>query len=86
MALDHLSLAGIIMTVLDHNALVANVTQMQAVGQRNPKAGFTVVGTNGAVLQVEIKRLMKGQPDPEPEPVPEPKPAPRKPRKASKEK
>ena len=73
MTLDHISLAGIVMTTLDHNALVANVTQMQEVGQRNPKASFTVVGKNGAVLQVEIKRLMKGQTDPEPEPQPKPK-------------
>ena len=84
MTLDHVSLAGIVMTTLDHNALVANVTQLQNVGSRNPKASFTVVGNNGAVLQVEIKRLMKGQADPEPEPEPSPRQAPRKTRKESK--
>lgn len=86
MTLDHISLAGIVMTVLDHNALVANVTLLQEVGQRNPKASFTVVGKNGAVLQVEIKRLMKGQPDPEPEPEARIMAEVRKKRKASKSK
>ena len=85
MTLDHLSLATVVSIFLQKDPQVANVTNSQVVGSRNPRAMFTVIGNNGAVLQVDIKRLMKGQ---EQEPAPNPtkpkaKPAPAK-RKASK--
>ena len=69
MTLDHLSLADMAATFFAKDKQVASVTAIQEQGQRNPFAGFTVIGGNGAVLRVSIKRLMKGQ-EQEPEPKP----------------
>lgn len=73
MTLDHISLAEAAIASFAKNKDITSVTGIQEVGSRNPKATFTVIGDNGAVLQVEIKRLMRGQPAPEPEPKKKPK-------------
>lgn len=85
MYIDHLTVAALVGSLLQKNEDIANVTNVQVVGERNPKASFTVIGENGAVLQFEIKRLMRGQAQ-EPPPLTD-KPKARKPaakRKVSK--
>ena len=61
MTLDHSLLAEIVTDHLKGLVGVASVTAIQDQGVRNPVAKFTVIGVNGSVLQVSIKRLMKGQ-------------------------
>ena len=76
MTIDHLSVAGLIGKFLRKDKLIASVTEAQVVGTRNPTATFTIIGNNGAVLQVTIKRLMRGQEAEPPKPTAKPK-APR---------
>ena len=59
---DHLSLAALMGAGLQKSAKIANVTDVQSEGERNPRATFTVVGTDGSVCSVVVKRLMMGQP------------------------
>ena len=73
MYIDHVSVAGLIALVMNKNKDIASVTPAQEVGTRNPKAIFTIIGENGAVLQVEIKRLMRGQESEVPAPKPKAK-------------
>ncbi len=63
---DHLSLAALMGAALQKSKEIANVTDAQAEGERNPRATFTVIGTDGSVCSVVVKRLMMGQAPSEP--------------------
>lgn len=58
---DHLTLSASITKSLRALSEIANVTQPTAIGERNPRATFTVIGKDGSVCSVEVKRLMIGQ-------------------------
>lgn len=63
---DHITLSASMAKALKALPEIASVTEAQPEGERNPRATFTVVGKDGSVCSVVVKRLMMGQAPSEP--------------------